>query len=121
MSRYYPDGPRMITVPSLPYEAITMSSPRASHIEILHRVKQAIRQPYAWPGGYPLFVVMDDGESMSIDAARENWRQICRAAIGRNDRDWIPCDVQINWEDPELFCVHSGKRIESAYAEPDES
>jgi hypothetical protein len=23
----------------------------------------------------------------------------------------------VNWEDPDLFCVHCQKRIESAYAE----
>ena len=39
-------------------------------IAILRRVKQAIRQPYAWPGGYPLYVIMADGAALSIEAVR---------------------------------------------------
>jgi hypothetical protein len=26
--------------------------------------------------------------------------------------------LEVNWENPELFCDHCGNRIESAYAEP---
>jgi hypothetical protein len=26
--------------------------------------------------------------------------------------------LDVNWEDPDLFCDHCGNRIESAYAEP---
>ncbi len=28
--------------------------------------------PYAWPGGYPLYFVMADGEALSFAAAKEN-------------------------------------------------
>jgi len=80
----------------------------------LHKVKQAIRDKYAWPRGYPLYVVMTDGESLSIDAARENWREVCRAVIfGWNRGTWFPACVEINWEDPDLYCVHSGARIDA--------
>ena len=49
----------------------------------MQRLKQAIRSKYAWPGGYPLYLVTVDGEALSIDAARDCWRQVCHAKIGR--------------------------------------
>ena len=86
----------------------------------MQKLKQAIRSKYAWPGGYPLFIIMHDGEALSIDAARDNWRHICRAHISGDKRDrWYPEEVAINWEDPDLYCIHTGDRIESAYAEDD--
>lgn len=86
---------------------------------ILRRVKQAIRQPYVWPGGYPLYVVMADGEAMSIAAAKAEWRTIVRSTL-RNERDgWQVAGIEINWEDGKLYCCHTDERIESAYAEPE--
>ena len=76
-------------------------------------IKQALRYgPYAWPGGYPLYFVAHDGEPLSFDAVRDNFRQVLRGYDG-----WRVIGVQVNWEDPELFCAHYGNRIESAYAE----
>lgn len=85
--------------------------------DILKEVKQAIREPYAWPGGYPKYIVMADGEALSITAARENWREIRRATL-QSDRDgWQAAGVDINWEDVDLTCAHTGEFIESAYGE----
>ena len=80
-------------------------------------VKKAIREPYAWPGGYPLYFVMADGEALSIDAARENFREICSVHIQAPARDWTVAAVAVNWEDANLYCAHTNKRIPSAYAE----
>jgi hypothetical protein len=88
-----------------------------SSAQVLADVKQAIRQPYAWPGGYPLFVVMSDGEALSIAAAKEQWREIVRATLQRDRSGWQAAGVDINWEDAKLYCAHTGQRIESAYAE----
>lgn len=86
--------------------------------EILRDVERAIREPYAWPGGYPRFILMADGEALSVNAARENWRSIVHSTLRRQRDDWAAAGVDVNWEDPDLFCAHSGERIESAYAEP---
>jgi hypothetical protein len=85
--------------------------------QILASVKNAIRNKYAWPGGYPLYVVMADGESISVEAARENWQSIAQATINNAHDGWRAIGAEINWEDASLYCAHSGKRIESAYAE----
>jgi hypothetical protein len=89
----------------------------------LAKVKDAIRNKYAWPGGYPMFLVMEDGAALSIDAARECWREIVDAHLRPDylDKQWQVAAVDINWEDSELYCAHSGAKIESAYGEDEES
>lgn len=87
--------------------------------EALREVKQAIREPYAWPGGYPKYILMSDGGALSINAVRDNWREICRATLAGYRDGWKAECVDINWEDPDLYCDHTGNRIESAYAEPE--
>ena len=71
-------------------------------------VKRALKAgPWAWPGCYPLFFVMRDGAALSFAAMRERFCQEARGASA----------VAVNWEDPDLYCDHTGERIESAYAE----
>ena len=74
--------------------------------------------PWAWPGGYPLFFVTSDGEALSFRSAEQEQETISEAiAEGRKDDSWFVIGVEINYEDAELYCCHSGERIESAYAE----
>jgi hypothetical protein len=77
-----------------------------------------LAEPYAWPGGYPRYFITSDGAALSYKAA-ETERRLIRRAIRTNDTrsGWrvVACDV--NWEDPDLICDHTGARIESAYAE----
>jgi hypothetical protein len=80
--------------------------------------------PWAWPGGYPLFFIMSDLEALSFGAAIENADRI-REAIDAKDtdrwNDWNVIGVDVNWEDPLLFCCHkTTHRIPSAYAEDKE-
>lgn len=83
---------------------------------ILRAVKQAIREPYAWPGGYPKYILMSDGEPLSIAAAREHWLSIVHSTIHGCNDGWAAYGVDINLES-ELYCAHTGERIESAYGE----
>lgn len=74
--------------------------------------------PYAWPGGYPKYFVMGDGEAMSFSAVRDNFKEICRAMLCQwGNRDCQVIECEINWEDDALYCAHTGERIESAYSE----
>lgn len=68
--------------------------------------------PYAWPGGYPLYFVMADGETCSFEAIADNKAEVYSSAA---DPQWRPVAVDINWEDPDLLCAHTGKPIEAAY------
>lgn len=67
---------------------------------------------WAWPGGYPLFYVCEDGGDICSDCVNhdEGFREI-------DAPDWNVNGYAINYEDPELYCDGCGRRIESAYAE----
>jgi hypothetical protein len=92
----------------------------------LSELKAALRSgPYAWPGGYPIYFVMCDGEAMAFSAVRAEFRRICREYFDAEkpgawrDSGWLPAACDVNWEDGELYCAHTNQRIESAYAEPE--
>ncbi len=72
---------------------------------------------FAWPGGYPLFFITDDGAALSFDAVRENLRSVLWSIRHGVNDGWrvIGCDV--NWEDASLYCEHTGEKIPSAYGE----
>ena len=76
---------------------------------------------FAWPGGYPCYWLMADGEACSFDVAKTERRQMLQAladyqgAGNTYNNDWRPIALEINWEDVNLFCAHTSARIESAY------
>jgi hypothetical protein len=82
-------------------------------------LRDAVRAgKYAWPGGYPRYFIAADGEALSFDAVRAEYRQVLRAVkYPRTDTQWQVACTDINWENPDLYCAHTGERIESAYAE----
>jgi hypothetical protein len=92
----------------------------AMEIKSISDYRAAIRNgPYAWPGGYPTFFVMSDGDALSFEAAKSERRAILEALRDHANSGWRPVAFEINYEDGELYCSHTGKRIESAYAEPE--
>ena len=73
---------------------------------------------YAWPGGYPLYFLTADGEALSFEAAKENRRVILEAIRDQEDYgSWLVVAVDVNWEDPHLYCAHTNERIQSAYGD----
>lgn len=91
-----------------------MKSQPNSGIESL---KSFIRAPYAWPGGYPKYAVMGDGEPLCKVCASREFKQIVRDTMEGFGRSFQIIGVDVNWEDPALYCCHCNDRIESAYAE----
>ena len=81
--------------------------------------KEAVRTPYAWPGGYPTALLMSDGESLCIKCAYNNAREILSEihSPDSGDSSWQPEAHYANYEDSSLYCAQCGERIESAYAE----
>lgn len=73
--------------------------------------------PYAWPGGYPLYFVTDDGAVLSFSAVRKNRRAILSSIAYALRDGWRIVGTEINWEDADLICDHTGERIPSAYGE----
>lgn len=74
--------------------------------------------PYAWPGGYPLILVCDDGAALCFDCGRSEGPQILRA-IRQNERNgWQVIGCQVHWEGPDEECAHCSRAIPSAYGDP---
>jgi len=88
-------------------------------IQTVSEFRAAMRQgPYAWPGGYPLFFITEDGDALSFEAVRAERRQVLEAVAGRdNGGGWRVIGLEVNWEDSALVCAHTGKAIQSAYGE----
>ena len=74
--------------------------------------------PYAWPGGYPLYFVTADGEALSFATVQAEVALV-KGAVEQQDNTggWRVIGMDVNWEDTELYCAHSGGRIEPAYAD----
>ena len=78
----------------------------------LRLADQLAREPYAWPGGYPMYAVADDGGAICRFCAEEERESIALT----NGRDgWCVVDLSVNWEDLELRCDCCGREIEAAY------
>jgi hypothetical protein len=88
-----------------------MNQPTTKHI------KNFIRRPYAWPGGYPMYLILDDGGALCKKCAKSEWPTICRSIRDNTADGWNPIAIDINWEDATLCCDHCSKPIESAYAD----
>ena len=85
-------------------------------IEAIEQVKRAIRQPYAWPGGYPVYTVMADGDLLCADCAKAEFRQIVRDT--KYHGCWAATGAEILWEsDSPQHCAQCSKHLPSAYGE----
>ena len=82
---------------------------------IIVGVKQVAKDHFAWPGGYPLMVILSDGECLCAKCTEENLRLIVSATAKRDDAQWEAIGQDVNWEDEELICANCYKLIESAY------
>lgn len=80
-------------------------------------VKDFAKHPYAWPGGYPCVAITSDGAALCADCVKKELGNIV-TSIAQNLRDgWKVEGIDINYEDPDLYCDHCNERIESAYTE----
>lgn len=76
---------------------------------------------YSSVGSYPLYFVTSDGAALSHDAVRANYAEIVQSIRENLNDGWRVVAHDVNWEDPELYCDDTGERIESVYAEPEET
>ena len=85
-------------------------------------VKETLRAgPYAWPGGYPLYLITADSEPLCFDCALKNFREIWFAMNRDNCApDWRIVACEINEEDFDLRCSHCEEPIEASVEPADE-
>jgi len=69
-------------------------------------------EKWAWPGGYPIYYVCEDGGVLCADCANNN---IDLTTDPDAERDWKIVAGDINYEDDSLSCDNCYGHIESAY------
>ena len=67
---------------------------------------------YAWPGGYQLYYVTDDGEVLCPACAN-----LPEAHIGGEADGWSIIGAQANYEDDTLGCANCDADIPAAYSD----
>lgn len=72
---------------------------------------------FAWPGGYPIYYLAADSETLCPKCVNRDIRRVVAACLDGSDNDWLIVGRDVNWEDAALFCAHCNNRIPSAYAE----
>ncbi len=83
-------------------------------------VKDMIRQPYAWPGGYAKVMIMADGDSMCAHCVKENYHSILRATRDNDRSGWQAYAAEIHWEGAPLQCCGCAMDIPSEYGDPEQ-
>lgn len=73
-----------------------------------------VKAPHAFPGGYPKYAVLADGEALCHHCAESEAEHLDDADPGD---DWRIDSLEINYEDTDLYCCHCGEQIESAYGD----
>ena len=68
------------------------------------------REKFAWPGGYELFAICEDGEALCHDCCRAEYATIARNSAPRSGWRIIGCDSMANCGEPET-CAHCGRTI----------
>lgn len=72
---------------------------------------------FAWPGGYPLYLVTLDGAALCFKCARDNLKEITSEIRGNYSTGWRVVGCATNEEDSQLTCEHCNARIPSAYGD----
>jgi len=71
------------------------------------------REKYAWPGGYALALVVDDGGLICADCVRKEFHNIADSFRHGTNSGWRPLALTYSaeWEEQET-CSHCGRVIE---------
>lgn len=81
-------------------------------------IKAALRAGhYTGLGGYPLYFITSDGAALSFESVLQNFRSVADSVKKRINDGWRVVGLDINYEDADLICDHSGKKIGAAYAD----
>tara|TARA_R100000657_G_C4573212_1_gene38103 strand:- start:200 stop:496 length:297 start_codon:yes stop_codon:yes gene_type:complete len=78
---------------------------------------------YCSIGCYPQFIVWQ-GEAFCTNCVNENIESDVESEAHEDDCEWLGNEEltpAINWETPDLYCTQCSERIESAYADEEES
>jgi len=68
-----------------------------------------------WLGNHPVHFITSDGSALSFEAAKKNRRLIRQALSAKSDCGWRVIGCEVNFENQDLYCKHSGVKIEPVY------
>lgn len=86
-------------------------------IDNLKTLKVVLRNGnYTDIGGYPLFIVDEEGDAYHVHCVRHVFRSVVKDTKN-NKGGYIMKGVEVNWENKDLECYICHKYIESAYGE----
>jgi hypothetical protein len=75
------------------------------------------RERFAWPGGYPLVLVLTDGGTLCPDCVAREWSLISCAHRHHERNGWAPIGLDIvEATETDVRCDHCGKLIAEAVA-----
>jgi len=75
-------------------------------------LRKAIRNKYAWPGGYELFGICNDGAVLCCDCMKKEYFQIAYSRKNSINDGWrvLSVDCEANY-DSYIYCEHCNKTI----------
>lgn len=79
-------------------------------------LKATIRRgSYTEYGSYPLYFITSDGVAVSFESVKQNFKSVVDSIKNQINDGWRVVGCDVNYEDDDLYCNHSGKKIASAY------
>ncbi len=73
----------------------------------------------AWPGGYPIYYIMDDGEYMCAKCVN-NEAEVHFGSVEDSRADgWRVEGYHVAYEGPDTYCCHCNTTLETAYGDPE--
>lgn len=85
----------------------------------IEQVKDFIRNPFAWPGGYRQLLVMTDGEVLCNKCAKSEFKLILASTRDNLNDGWNVAAISVHWEGEPITCAHCDAEIESEYGVPE--
>ena len=93
-----------------------------THRQSIEAVRTAARNPYAWPGGYPIVLLMYDGEVLCNRCLKGNYRMILKRTHDQDNDDWTAVGLMVLEGTEEdygpMVCAHCGERQLSPPEDP---
>lgn len=85
-------------------------------LQNIKEVKAVLRAgAYTHIGLYTLYFIAADGQPLSFQAVRDNFKEVLSAMKKTGDREWSIIGMDVNYEDNDLFCSHTNKQIKPSY------
>lgn len=92
-----------------------MNTYTKKQIARLNMAKQIAREKYAWPGGYPLLAVTNDGALLCADCVKKNFREIVWDILNNCNSGWHVVAITHEAVSPDCtdddyksYCDHCG-------------